>query len=71
MHRKAIFFLAGIFLVLALVVPPIILVLQSDNDLDNYIISQNPNGLKQTATLQYLHLMKCGKTMAPHLFLLQ
>ena len=71
MHRKAIFFLAGIFLVLALVVPPIILVLQSDNDLDNYIISQNPNGLKQTATLQYLRRMKYRKIMEQHLFLLQ
>ena len=42
MHRKAVFFLAGVFLVVALVVPPIIFVLQADKDLDNYIISQNP-----------------------------
>jgi hypothetical protein len=46
MHRKAVFFLAGIFLVVALVVPPILLILQADNDLDNYIVSQNPNGLQ-------------------------
>ena len=71
MHRKAIFFLAGIFLIVALVVPLEILVLQSDNDLDNYIISQNPNGLKQTATLQYLRRMKYRKIMEQHLFLLQ
>jgi hypothetical protein len=44
MYRKAVFFLAGVFLVVALVVPPIILVLQADKDLDNYIISQNPTG---------------------------
>ncbi len=44
MHRKAVFFLAAVFLVVALVVPPIILLLQADNDLDNYIISQNPTG---------------------------
>jgi hypothetical protein len=42
MHRKAIFVLAGIFLVVALVVPPVVLFLQADSDLDNYIISQNP-----------------------------
>ena len=46
MHRKAVFFLAGIFLVVALVVPPVLLILQADNDLDNYIVSQNPNGLQ-------------------------
>ncbi len=42
MHRKAVFALAGVFLAVALVVPPVILVLQADNDLDNYIIAQNP-----------------------------
>jgi len=54
MHRKAIFFLAGIFLVVALVVPPLILVLQSDNDLDNYIILQNPNGLQTNGNVTIL-----------------
>lgn len=44
MHRKAVFFLAGVFLVVALVVPPVVLLLQADNDLDNYIIAQNPTG---------------------------
>ena len=43
MHRKAVFALAGVFLVMALIVPPVILVLQADKDLDNYIISQNPS----------------------------
>ena len=42
MHRKAVFFLAGIFLVVALVVPPVILLLQADKDLDNYITVSEP-----------------------------
>ena len=46
MHRKATFLLAGIFLVVALVVPPIMLVMQTMTDLDNYIVSQNPNGMQ-------------------------
>ncbi len=29
---------------MALIVPPVVLVLQADNDLDNYITSQNPTG---------------------------
>jgi len=44
-HRKAVFFLAGIFLVVALVVPPVLLILNSDHDLDNLIAAENPNGL--------------------------
>ena len=44
MHRKTVFALAGVFLIIALIVPPIMLILQADNDLDNYIISQNPTG---------------------------
>ncbi len=46
MRRKAVFFLAGIFLVVALVVPPALLFLQADHDLDNIILTQNPNGLQ-------------------------
>jgi hypothetical protein len=44
MHRKAFFILAGIFLIVALAVPPIILIQQAASDLDNYIVSQNPSG---------------------------
>ena len=44
MHRKAVFFLAAVFLAVALVVPPVLLVMQSDNDLDNIINAQNPVG---------------------------
>jgi hypothetical protein len=51
MHRKAVFFLAGVFLVVALVAPPVILILQADKDLDNYIIAQNPNGLQTNGNL--------------------
>ena len=44
MPRKAVFFRAAVFLAVALVVPPILLIMQSDNDLDNIIIAQNPVG---------------------------
>ena len=54
MHRKAIFILAGVFLVIALVVPPAILLQQNDNDLDNYIISQNPNGMQTNGNITIL-----------------
>ena len=46
MHRKLVFALAGVFLTVALVVPPVILLMQADNDLDNLIIIQNPAGLQ-------------------------
>jgi hypothetical protein len=51
MHRKAVFFIAGVFLVVALVVPPVLLILQSDHDLDNFIIAQNPNGLQTNGNI--------------------
>ena len=51
MHRKAVFFLAGVFLVVALVAPPIILILQADRDLDNYIVTQTPNGLQTNGNI--------------------
>jgi hypothetical protein len=44
MHRKAVFLLAAVFLTVALVVPPTLLILQSDKDLDNIINAQNPVG---------------------------
>ena len=46
MHRKAVFFLAGVFLAVALIAPPIILILQADKDLDNYIIARDNPGLQ-------------------------
>jgi hypothetical protein len=45
MHRKAVFALAGIFLAIALVVPPLIFILQADHDLDNLIIIKDNPGL--------------------------
>jgi hypothetical protein len=54
MHRKAVFFLASLFLVVALVVPPVVLFLKTDNDLDNFIISQNPNGHVTSGNLTFL-----------------
>jgi hypothetical protein len=54
MHRKAIFILAGVFLVIALIVPPAILLQQNDNDLDNYIVSQNPNGMQTNGNITVL-----------------
>ena len=46
MHRKAVFFLAGVFLAVALIAPPIILIMQADSDLDNYIIARDNPGLQ-------------------------
>ncbi len=51
MHRKAVFALAGVFLAVALVVPPIILFMQADNDLDNYINIQNPTSHQTSGNL--------------------
>ena len=45
MHRKAVFALAGVFLAVALIVPPLIFILQADNDLDNLIIVRDNPGL--------------------------
>ena len=54
MHRKTVFFVAAIFLVVALVVPPVVLILQADHDLDNYIIVSNPNGLQTNGNITTL-----------------
>lgn len=45
MHRKAVFALAGVFLAIALIVPPVLFIIQADNDLDNYVIVMNNQGL--------------------------
>ncbi len=41
MHRKAVFSLAAVFLVVALVVPPAIVILQTNNTIYKYIIPGN------------------------------
>ena len=45
MNKKAVFALAGIFLAVALIVPPLIFVLQADHDLDNLIVARDNPGL--------------------------
>jgi|WetSurMetagenome_2_1015567.scaffolds.fasta_scaffold16143_3 hypothetical protein len=66
MHRKALFILAGVFLAVALAVPPIILIMQAETDVNNLIIVQNnpamatsgnfsdPNALHQSHQINYL-----------------
>jgi hypothetical protein len=51
MHRKAVFALAGVFLAVALVAPPVILILQADHDLDNYIIARDNPGLETSGNI--------------------
>ncbi len=38
MHRKRVFLLAAVFLIIALVVPPVIVILQANNTIYKYII---------------------------------
>lgn len=51
MQRKAVFVLAGVFLAVALLVPPLIFIMQADHDLDNLLITQNPNGLQTSGNV--------------------
>jgi hypothetical protein len=51
MHRKAVFALAGVFLTVALIAPPVILILQADHDLDNYIIARDNPGLETSGNV--------------------
>ncbi len=48
MHRKGVFALAGVFLAVAVIVPLVILIAQSQNDL---IIIQNPTGLQTSGNV--------------------
>ncbi len=54
MHKKPVFVLAGIFLAVALIVPPVILLIQSDQDLDNYIIVRNDPGLVTSGNTTFI-----------------
>jgi len=49
MHRKGVFAIAGVFLVVALVAPPIILITQARNDFDA-LINEGINPTHQTGT---------------------
>ena len=51
MHRKPIFALAAIFLAVAVIVPPVLFILQADNDLDNLIVTQNNQGLSTSGNV--------------------
>jgi hypothetical protein len=51
MQRQVVFVLAGVFLAVALIVPPLIFIMQADNDLDNLIITQNPNALQTSGNV--------------------
>jgi len=51
MHRKAVFALAGVFLAIALIVPPAIFILQADHDLDNYIVVNDNPGLATSGNI--------------------
>ena len=57
MHRKKIFALAGVFLVLALVVPPVLIVLAANNTIYKYIVpyvnpTEGSNNITITLTSQ-------------------
>ncbi|MGA3061147.1 MAG: hypothetical protein ABSD92_12380 [Candidatus Bathyarchaeia archaeon] len=57
MHRKSVFILAAVFLVVALVVPPVIVILQTNNTIYKYIIPgtnpvQGSNNISITITPQ-------------------
>ena len=53
MHKKAVFALAGIFLIIALAVPPVLFVIQADKDLDNFIAIQNNQGLVTSGNVTF------------------
>jgi hypothetical protein len=51
MYRKAVFALAGAFLAIALIAPPVIFIMQADHDLDNIIIVSNNQGLQTSGNV--------------------
>jgi ABC-type sulfate transport system permease component len=61
MHRKAVFFLAGVFLAVALVVPTVLLVLQSESDLDKIINEQNPLGHQTSGNITLIEQISEGR----------
>lgn len=44
-HRKQVFVLAGVFLAMALVIPPAVLVYLTSQDFNRFIVVQNDQGL--------------------------
>ncbi|MCW3994821.1 MAG: hypothetical protein NWE98_01565 [Candidatus Bathyarchaeota archaeon] len=51
MHRKAVFALAGVFLTVALIVPPILFKIQADQDLDNLIVLRDNPGMETSGNI--------------------
>ncbi len=51
LHRKAVFALAGVFLAVALVMPPVLFKLQADQDLDNYITAMENPGMETSGNV--------------------
>jgi len=51
MHRKAIFALAAVFLAVAVIVPPVLFIIQADKDSDNLIIVRNNLGLSTSGNI--------------------
>ncbi len=62
MNRKW-FVLAGVFLAVALIVPPFVLITQSDADLDN-LVKQGPNLADETAAQGFLADVDAGNQFA-------
>lgn len=55
MHRKAIFALAGVFLAIALIVPPILFIAQAQSDYYDYTFSQSNNpGLQTSGNITFI-----------------
>ena len=60
MYRKTIFALAGIFLAVALIVPPVLFKLQADRDLDNLIIIRDNPGMETSGNVTTVEEINAG-----------
>jgi hypothetical protein len=61
MHRKAVFFLAGVFLTIALVVPPIVIVLQTESSINDIIIARNDPGSDTGGNITALEIINANR----------
>jgi hypothetical protein len=61
--NKIAFVLAGVFLAIALIVPPYVLIVQSDADLDN-LVNQGPNLADETQAQGFLADVDAGNQVA-------
>jgi uncharacterized membrane protein YphA (DoxX/SURF4 family) len=60
MYRKTVFALAGIFLAVALIVPPVLFKLQADRDLDNLIIIRDNPGMETSGNVTTVEEINAG-----------